>query len=413
MNLSLYITNRIVFNQRRGFSRFIIIISLVATVLSVATMIISSSMVKGFRYEIANKIYGFWGHIEIRSFETFNGYEDEPLVYDQKLEANIRAIPDVVHVSRFALKPCILKTENEIESLILKGVDDKSTGAYAVKIMEGEHRTQPDSSGANFIVLSELTARRLGLKVGNKITIYFAAEINGNTQLLIRKCTISGIYKSGLSDFDKTYALCSLDFIQKMNKWGADLSTGYEVFMKPGVTEDQVSQASESLHYNTLNSFMAAKPLRDLYPTLFDWLELQKMNELIIIILMTIVAIVNLITMLLILILERSRFVGIMKALGARTSLISKLFIIQSAYVVAFGVLLGNIFGITICLLQKYFQFIRLDEETYFVSYAPIYFDWFYIATISLSVFVIAVVTLLIPTIIISNIKPSRVLRFS
>jgi lipoprotein-releasing system permease protein len=279
--------------------------------------------------------------------------------------------------------------------------------------MEGEHRTQPDSSGANFIVLSELTARRLGLKLGNKITIYFAAEINGNTQLLIRKCTISGIYKSGLSDFDKTYALCSLDFIQKMNKWGADLSTGYEVFMKPGVTEDQVSQASESLHYNTLNSFMAAKPLRDLYPTLFDWLELQKMNELIIILLMTIVAIVNLITMLLILILERSRFVGIMKALGARTSFISKLFIIQSAYVVAFGVLLGNIFGITICLLQRYFQFIRLDEETYFVSYAPIYFDWFYIATISISVFVIAVVTLVIPTIIISNIKPSRVLRFS
>jgi lipoprotein-releasing system permease protein len=198
-----------------------------------------------------------------------------------------------------------------------------------------------------------------------------------------------------------------------MNKWGADLSTGYEVFMKPGVTEDQVSQASESLHYNTLNSFIAAKPLRDLYPTLFDWLELQKMNELIIIILMTVVAIVNLITMLLILILERSRFVGIMKALGARTSFISKLFIIQSAYVVAFGVLLGNIFGITICLLQRYFQFIRLDEETYFVSYAPIYFDWFYIATISISVFVIAVVTLVIPTIIISNIKPSRVLRFS
>jgi lipoprotein-releasing system permease protein len=162
-----------------------------------------------------------------------------------------------------------------------------------------------------------------------------------------------------------------------------------------------------------LNSFMAAKPLRDLYPTLFDWLELQKMNELIIILLMTIVAIVNLITMLLILILERSRFVGIMKALGARTSFISKLFIIQSAYVVAFGVLLGNIFGITICLLQRYFQFIRLDEETYFVSYAPIYFDWFYIATISISVFVIAVVTLVIPTIIISNIKPSRVLRFS
>jgi lipoprotein-releasing system permease protein len=413
MNLSLYLTNRIVFNQQKGFSRFIIIISLIATILSLATMIVASSMVKGFRYEIANKIYGFWGHIEIRSFETYNGYDDEPIEQDNQLLNDIASIHHVKHIASFALKPCILKTENEIESLVLKGVDERSNQAFSFTILDGEYITSADSSAINKIVLSQITANRLHLKTGDKIAVYFAAQINGNTQLLIRNCVISGIYKSGLSDFDKTYALCSLHFLQKINKWSNDRITGYEIILKPGTNEQVIKDVAEEIHKNKLSSFLSAKPLSELYPNLFDWLELQKMNEFIIVLLMTIVAMVNLITMLLILILERSKFIGILKTIGARTIVITKIFVYQSAYIVAVGILIGNILGIGICLLQKYFHIITLDEETYFVSYAPIYFDWLYIIFISILVFAIAMLTLLLPTFLISSIKPSKVLRFS
>ncbi len=413
MNLSLYLTNRIVFNQQKGFSRFIIIISLVATILSVATMIVASSMVKGFRYEIANKIYGFWGHIEIRSFETFNGYDDEPIERDAQLENEISAIAEVKHIAKFAMKPCILKTESEIESLVLKGVDENSNQAFSFRIIEGDYITAIDSNASNKVVLSEITANRLHLKTGDKIAVYFAAQINGNTQMLIRNCIISGIYKSGLSDFDKTYALCSLQFIQKINKWADNRITGYEIMLQPGTKEDAIKKVADDIHHGKLSSFLSAKPLSELYPNLFDWLELQKMNEIIIIVLMTIVAMVNLITMLLILILERSRFIGVLKTIGARTILISKIFVYQSAYIVAFGVVLGNVLGLSICFLQKYFHFIKLDEETYFVSFAPVYFDWLYIMMISIAVFAVSVLTLLLPTFVISSIKPSKVLRFS
>ncbi len=413
MNLALFLTNRIVFNQQKGFSRFIVIISLIATILSVATMIIASSMVKGFRYEIANKIYGFWGHIEIRSFETFNGYDDEPIDRDIQLEESIKALPGVQNLVRFALKPCILKTENEIESLVLKGVDEKSSEVFSFSIIEGTYRTAQDTTNVNYIVLSEITAKRLGLKVGDKLTVYFASQINESTQLLVRNCVISGLYKSGLSDFDKIYALCSLNLIQKVNKWSTSKQTGYEVLLKQGTTDSKIKSTAQYINENILSSYLSAKSLSELYPNLFDWLELQKGNETIIIILMTIVAIVNLSTMLLILILERSRFIGIMKAIGARTKFITKLFVIQATYIVAFGIVIGNAVGIGICLLEKYLQFIRLDEETYFVSYAPIHFDWLYIILISVSMFIVSIATLLIPTFIISNIQPSKVLRFS
>jgi lipoprotein-releasing system permease protein len=183
--------------------------------------------------------------------------------------------------------------------------------------------------------------------------------------------------------------------------------------LKPGTNEQVIKDVAEEIHKNKLSSFLSAKPLSELYPNLFDWLELQKMNEFIIVLLMTIVAMVNLITMLLILILERSKFIGILKTIGARTIVITKIFVYQSAYIVAVGILIGNILGIGICLLQKYFHIITLDEETYFVSYAPIYFDWLYIIFISILVFAIAMLTLLLPTFLISSIKPSKVLRFS
>lgn len=413
MNVSYYIAKRLVFHQQRGFSRFIIIISLVATLLSVATMIVSSSMVKGFRHEIANKIYGFWGHIQIRSFETFNGYDDEPLAYDATLVQTIKSLDEVQSTGAFALKPCILKTENEIESLILKGVDEQAAHHSSVTIIEGMLDVKTDTSGTYKLVISQQTALRLQLKTGDKITVYFAANINGNTQLLIRNAYISGIYKSGLTDFDKIYALCSLNFIQRVNKWPENRITGYEVFLKKNIGEKEIKRVASSIHENNISTFLSAKALSDLYPNLFDWLELQKTNEIIIIILMTLVAIVNLITMLLILILERARFIGLLKSIGARTTTITRIFIYQSAYVVLFGIFLGNILGIGICLIQQYTHFIKLDEETYFVSYAPIYFDWIYILLINVTVFVVSLLTLLLPALVISSIQPSKVLRFS
>jgi lipoprotein-releasing system permease protein len=263
------------------------------------------------------------------------------------------------------------------------------------------------------LIVSEQTATRLQLKTGDKISAYFATQINGSSQLLVRNCFITGIYKSGLTDFDKNYALCSLHLLQRINKWPDDRVTGYEIFLDRDVNEDDMEETAKNIHENYISNFLSAKALPDLYPNLFDWLALQKTNELIIIILMTLVAIVNLVTMLLILILERSRFIGVMKALGARTITLTSVFIYQSAYVVLAGMLIGNVLGFSLCLIQHFTHFITLDEETYFVSYAPIYFDWPYILFINVIVFVVAMLTLLLPTFVITKIQPSKVLRFS
>jgi len=409
MNLSYFISQRLSAGKQSRFTGFIVRISVIATALSVATMIVSTCMVQGFRYEIANKLYGFWGHIQVRSVVASLGYDDDPINANQL--AGLSAVPGIARVQRYAFKPAIIKTNDEIESVVLKGVgEDYDWKTVKEFIVDGKAFTAADTTSPYPVVLSSETANRLKLKVGDKIQLYFASSYSGSVQMNIRVSVVGGIYKTGLADFDKIYALCPLTMIQRLNHWQPMQVTGAEVFVDD---VDDIERLGRSINEEHVDQTLSAKTIRDLYPNLFDWLDLQKTNETIILVLMTLVALVNLMTMLLILILERSNFIGIMKALGGSNGLVRRVFVYQSVYIIGRGLLFGNLFGLLICFLEYRFRFIRLPEDSYFVAYAPVHFDWVFIGLMNAAVFVVSVVVMIVPSWLVSRIAPVKVLRFS
>ena len=408
MNLPFYISRRLAAGQRSKLSKFVIAISIAATALSVATMIVSSAMVQGFRHEIAGKLYGFWGHIQVRSVDATMGYDDEPINYNQV--SHLAELDGISHLQAYAFKPAIVKTKEEIESVVLKGVggdfDWEKMNGY---LTDGTTFTEADSTSPYPVIFSEETARRLKLKVDEKLQLYFATRYSSGMQMNIRQCRVAGIYKTGLADFDKLYALCPIGMIQRLNRWDDIQVSGVEVFLDD---PNDMQAVGRNINVEHVDQTLSAKTLHDMYPNLFDWLNLQKTNELIILVLMTLVAVVNLVTMLLILILERFTFIGVMKSIGAGNGLLRTVFLHQAAHIIGWGLLLGNALGIGICALQYYTHFITLPEDSYFVNYAPVYFNWPFIVLMNVAVFIIALVVMVVPSWLVARVEPVKVLRF-
>jgi lipoprotein-releasing system permease protein len=318
----------------------------------------------------------------------------------------------VKHVQRYAFKPAIIKTKDEIESVVLKGVgSDFDWENVRDFLVEGEIFSAADSTSPYPVIFSQETARRLKLNVGDKVQMYFASRYtSGNMQMNIRVSVVKGIYKTGLADFDKLYALCPLQMLQRLNQWEPVQVSGAEIFVNDVDDMDAVGQLINEEH---VDQTLTARTLHDLYPNLFDWLNLQKTNETIILVLMTLVALVNLMTMLLILILERSNFIGIMKALGATNGLVRRVFIVQAAYVIGWGLVIGNVLGLGICAVQYFTHAITLPEDSYFVNYAPVYFDWPFFIGMNSAVFVISILVMIIPSWLVARVDPVKVLRFN
>lgn len=408
MNLPHFISRRLTSGQRSKLSGFIIGISITATALSVATMIVSACMVQGFRFEIANKLYGFWGHIQVRSIDAPLGYDDEPINFNQV--AQLGTLDGVAYIQAYAFKPAIVKTDDEIESVVLKGVGADFQWERMNDFLEqGKAFSVNDTTSPYPVIFSEETAKRLKLKVDDKVRLYFATRYASGLQMNIRQCRVAGIYKTGLADFDKMYAVCPLQMIQRLNKWEPTQVSGAEIFLN---NTNDMEAVGRNINEDQVDQTLTAKTIKDMYPNLFDWLDLQKTNELIILILMTLVALVNLITMLLILILERFNFIGVMKAMGATNGLVRRVFLHQAAYIIGWGMLIGNVLGIGICALQYFTHVITLPEDSYFVNYAPVYFNWWFIIGMNIAVFVIALVVMVIPSWLVARVEPVRVLRF-
>jgi lipoprotein-releasing system permease protein len=408
MKLSIFIAKRVAIGKQEGFSKYMIRIAITATALSLATMIIASCMVKGFRYEIAQKIYNFWGNVEVKSIESGSGYEDEPI--SRAAMYKMAQKPGIAHVQSFIVKPGIIKVNDEIESVVLKGVGPGTDWETMKDYLIG---TAPLNSNDTVspcpVIVSTVTAQRLKLVKGDKLHLYFALRTITGTEMSARVCKVSGFYKTGLNDFDKMFVLCNLSFLQKINKWNSDEVGGYEIYINK---EADIDAMGRTINTDYLDQSMIAKTLHEIYPNIFDWLNLQNLNEQIILALMTIVAIVNLITMLLILIIERSTFIGVMKSIGASNGLLRSVFVWQAGYIIAVGLAIGNISGILICLIEKYFKVIKLPEDSYFVDHAPVYFDPLFIIVLNAAVLVITLVVMLIPAWLITRIEPVKVLRF-
>lgn len=409
MHLSFFIARRIAFNRGSSFSRFIINIAIIATAISVAVMILATALVNGFQQVIQEKIFSFWGHIHITQYQPNAGplTEQIPFAADTSLVRHLHATPGISFVNAYATKSAILKAEKDIEGVIFKGVDAQYDWQRLQRfLVQGRPVKYSDSSYSPEVVISESMAKELRLQLNDKVIVYFIQ--GGGLPPRARKLTVTGIYKTGIEEYDKTYVIGDLDLIRKLNNWGPTDIGGYEVFTANYKQMDKLGLQLD----NMVPEKLFVRTIRDIYPNIFDWLRLQNKNELIILVIMTIVAVINMITAILILILERTNMVGILKALGMPNTGIQELFLFQAAYIVVIGLAIGNALGLGLSLLQQQTGFFKLPEESYYMSVAAIDLRWHEIVLINVATFLICVFVLLLPSLIIRRITPVKAIQF-
>lgn len=409
MNISTFIARRIAFNRQKSFSRFVIRLSVGATIISVTVMIVTLAFTSGFQETISRKIFSFWGHLRIQSFESARVAiaEETPIRKNDSVQRLPSINPAIKNVQAFATKNAILKTSETIEGVLFKGVE-KQYGFNNLSsfLVEGRWVQFTDSGYSDEINLSSYTASQLKLKVNDKVLIYF---IQPGAPPRPRKLTVAGIFKTGIEDYDKLIAIGDLKLIQRLNNWEPDQIGGYEIFLHDYRQMDNVSEAI--IPYLPLG--LQSSTTKEIYPYIFDWLALQNKTIFIVLAIMIAIAVLNLITCLLILVLERTRMIGVLKAVGARNITVQKIFLYQGMVITFAGLLFGNLIGLALCWLQDHYGFITLPEDAYYISKAAVNVVWWQIVLVNLGTFFICFLVLLIPTIIVKKVQPVKAIRFS
>ncbi len=407
--LSFFIARRIAFNQQRSFSRFIIRLATAATVISVAAMIIAMAFTNGFQYAISQKIFSFFGHIRVQHFEPnkVSFAEEMPITENDTIVNILRKHTDIKTVQPYATKNAILKTAETIEGVLFKGVEkDYDFNNLKNFLVSGRWINFPDSGYSNEINLSQYTAGQLKLKTNDQVLIYFI-QSDGSAPRA-RKLTVAGTYKTGIEEYDKLIALGDIRLVQRLNNWGNHMIGGYEIFLKDYKKMDTVNEA---IFYD-LPEMWDSRTIRQINPNIFDWLNLQNQTIVIVLLIMTVVAVLNLITCLIILVLERTRMIGVLKALGAPDSLVQKVFLYQATLIAIAGIIFGNLVGLGFCWLQQKYGFITLPEDMYYVSKAEARIIWWQVILVNCGTFIVCFLVLIIPTFIVRKIQPVKAIQF-
>jgi lipoprotein-releasing system permease protein len=408
LNTELFIARKILFEKNgegSSQSRPIVNIAVWAIALGVAVMIISIAVLTGFQKQITEKVIGFGGSIQITDFNNNNSLEPNPIDISKVKLTEIKRLPGVAHVQVFATKAGIIKTDEAIEGVVLKGITKEyDLSFFKRNLNSGNVLAFPDSGKSNDLVISQKIADKLKFKVGDKLLMYFIQQ-----PPRMRKFNVSGIYETGLEDFDDKYVLCDLQQIQKLNDWAPTQIGGAEV----SVTHfNDLAKVGEAV-YSEIGYDLNSKTIREIYPQLFDWLDLQNINVIVILIMMIAVGAINMVTALLILILERTRMIGMLKALGSSNGSLRKIFLYQAVFLIGKGLLWGNLIGISLCVLQLKFGFVHLDQASYYVSRVPIHLDWTYLVVLNAGTLLVCTLILLLPSYLVTRISPVKAIRFS
>lgn len=404
MNLGLFIANRISFKAERTFSKLIVRIAIAGIMLGLSVMLLSIAVMKGFKSEIRDKVRSFNGDIQIVKYDLNSSYENSPFRLENSKLQKIKKISNVKSVAPFATKPGIIKANNEVEGVVFKGVDSTYDWNYFKKvIVSGNTLNFNDKSSANKILISEQIAKRLDLKVGDSFLMYFVQE-----SLRKRKFEIAGIYSTGIEEVDKIFVIGNLDLVQKLNKWESNEIGGYEIRINDFNSLD--ANSYEVADYLPPN--LKSVSIIDDYPTIFDWLSLLDINAQVVLVLMLAVAIINMISALLIMILEKTHMIGLLKALGESNWGIRKIFLYNAFYLIGLGMLLGNLLGLGIGFIQQETHFFKLDEASYYMSFIPVKFEVLDILLINLGTILICLIVLLLPSMLVTKISPVKALKF-
>ena len=421
LKVASFIANRIAFSSSGGagsFSRFIIRLSTVATAISVMVMIIAISLANGFRETVSRKVFSFIGHMRVLENEPGKAIisEETPITRNDTVEAAIRNYPGVKAIHPYATRYAILKTKEDIEGLIIKGFDSSfGSGNLNPFIKEGRAIRYNPESYSREIMLSAGTAERMGLKVNDRVLIYF---IRPDGELRPDKLTVCGIYKTGIEEYDKTFAIADMQLIQRLNADSISLRTGafrkqiggYEIFL-----DDYKKAEADAVAIHELSAFPVTwntVTAREISPNIFDWLGLQDKNTLILMVIIAIVAFINLITCILILVLERVRMIGILKSLGATDWTVQKVFLRHAAIIALRGILSGALLALALLFLQKATGFIQLKEEAYYVNTAEVKIIWWQVLAICGGTLAVCFLVLTIPSLLVKKIQPVRAVHF-
>lgn len=407
MNVSYFIAKRLATIKQKNFSKFIIRLAIAATTLSVAIMIVALSFVNGFQNVISAKVFNFWGHIQVKQeiVEEANNAEEYPIKNNDTIVQFLKKNTNVLSVEPYAKKSAFLKTGTDIEGIVLKGLDKNyNFDRLKLFLVEGKWITYKDSGYSNQINISSSIAKNLQLKINDSLNVYFF--IDGLKRG--RKLNVAGIFKTGIDLYDKNFGICDINLIRRLYSWDADAIGGYEVFLKDYKKID----TTNTLIYDGLPDAWYSNSIKKIQPQIFDWLALQGQLKNILIGIMIVIAVVNLITCLIILALERTNMTGILKAIGTTDWTIQKIFLFNSIRIALYGILLGTAFGLLICFLQQQTGFIKLNEESYYIPVAQADIDWLQILAVDLFTFIICVLTLIIPTYLVKKVQPVKAISF-
>ncbi len=432
MNLEQFIAKRVASGKERSFSGLIIRIAVVAIALSLAVMIVSTAVISGFKNQIGEKIFGFWGHIHVTGISV-NQTTGETVPIDKKQpfypsilqtgqieflqERTILGIETgstvlkrteggIRHIQVFALKPGILKTKKELEGIVLKGIgQDFDSTFFKRYLVEGQAFNQLDSAGNETIILSKQTATRLGLKIGDKVIFNFVQE----SEPLKKRFTVKGFYKTGLEEYDRKFALVDIRRLQEILGWEGNQVGGFEIFIDD---LDDLHIFNKYIYEEVLTGELISESIDNKFPAIFEWLNLQNINDVVVRVLMLIVGLINMVTALMILILERTNMIGTLKALGQTNWSIRKVFLYHAGYIILTGLFFGNLTGILFCWLQQRFSLIKLSEENYYLSEVPVEWNLWTLLALNLGTLLVTLLFLILPSWLVSRISPVKAIRF-
>ena len=413
MNLELFIARKIHFSKQgeRQATPPAIRIAMIGIALGLAVMILSVAIVIGFKKEVRNKVIGFGSHIQITNFDNNSSYQTMPIAVSDSFLVALKERSGIRHVETFATKPGILKTETDFQGIVLKGVDRQYDWSFFQKnLKEGEVFQLDSAKRSSDVIISRYLSDLVGLKVGDSFLTYFVEE-----DVRARKFHITGIYETGFADYDKLFVIADIRQVKRLNGWSDDQVSGVELLVDD---YGQVDSLAENLYFELMDkqdregNTYYVRSIKELNPMIFSWLEVLDINVVVILVLMLAVAGFTMISGLLIIILERTNMIGILKALGENNRGIRKIFLYVSFFLIGKGMLWGNVIGISLCLLQSYTHLIKLDSSIYYLDAVPVDLNVVSLALLNIGTLLVSMLMMLGPSYLITRISPAKSIRF-
>lgn len=413
MNTEFFLARRISQRGNSDSKNVMVRIATLTVAISIAVMIVAMAVITGFKSVLTQKLVGFGGHVQVTELSGNTSLETLPILRSTTLEEKVGALTDFGSISPYAIKGGVLKTDEAMQGVVLKGVEaDYDWSFFESNLIEGSLPRIVDSIRTKDILISQSLARMLRLGVGDRARMLF---VQGDKPPRPDEFKVSGIYSTGFDEMDNVMLLTDIRNVQRLNGWSYDQITGYEINTADFANLDRFAGEVYDIvleEETQGRQVLMTATIRDQFPNLFDWLKAHNVNAAVIIVIMLLVALLNMISALLIILLERTRMIGVLKALGMTNPSLQKMFLMRSGFIIAKGLLWGNIIGIGLCLLQRYTGAVKLDESAYFIAQVPVELSLWWLAALNIGTLAVILTLLALPTSIISKVKPEKTIRF-